>query len=78
MKKVLLLLLLILRQQYALEREAQAIRAQKVKAFSQYDMTDPENKILNLHPQKIFMQLRAKQTAPLVNKHYENEVTLRQ
>ena len=29
MKKVLLLLLLILRQQYALEREAQAIRAQK-------------------------------------------------
>ena len=30
MKKVLLLLLLILRQQYALEREAQAIRAQKI------------------------------------------------
>ena len=29
MKKVLLLLLLILGQQYALEREAQAIRAQK-------------------------------------------------
>ena len=24
------------------------------------------------------VQLRAKQTAPLVNKHYENEVTLRQ
>ena len=24
------------------------------------------------------IQLRAKQTAPLVNKHYENEVTLRQ
>ena len=23
------------------------------------------------------IQLRAKQTAPLVNKHYENEVTLR-
>ena len=23
------------------------------------------------------VQLRAKQTAPLVNKHYENEVTLR-
>ena len=27
---------------------------------------------------KIGIQLRAKQTAPLVNKHYENEVTLRQ
>ena len=25
-----------------------------------------------------YIQLRAKQTAPLVNKHYENEVTLRQ
>ena len=24
------------------------------------------------------IQLRAKQTTPLVNKHYENEVTLRQ
>ena len=24
------------------------------------------------------LQLRAKQTAPLVDKHYENEVTLRQ
>ena len=31
-------------------------------------------------PQILFIkdvQLRAKQTAPLVNKHYENEVTLR-
>ena len=26
----------------------------------------------------ILIQLRAKQTAPLVNKHYKNEVTLRQ
>ena len=26
----------------------------------------------------IHIQLGAKQTAPLVNKHYENEVTLRQ
>ena len=28
--------------------------------------------------QNFNIQLRAKQTAPLVNKHYENEVTLRQ
>ena len=30
------------------------------------------------HVRHIYVQLRAKQTAHLVNKHYENEVTLRQ
>ena len=38
MKKVLLLLLLILRQQYALEREAQAIRAQKLVFISNKEL----------------------------------------
>ena len=28
---------------------------EKVKTFSQYDMTDLENKILNVYPQKIFI-----------------------
>ena len=29
-------------------------------------------------PQTVLIQLRAKQTAPIVNEYYENEVTLRQ
>ena len=32
----------------------------------------------SLQLKNLQLQLRAQQTAPLVNKHYENEVTLRQ
>ena len=42
--------------------------------LSTFDSFD--NGVFMCYYQKLELQLRAKQTAPLVNKHYKNEVTL--